>query len=115
MYGARQGPVLDPSRRQREDRGAPRTWNLRTGSAGGADELTRILGSYIPLPLTALDHLASGDPRPSIEELYTDKNDYLRQVAAAARKLVGRGFMLEEDIGRVTARASTHWDWLHAD
>jgi hypothetical protein len=90
-------------------------WNLRIGYPGGTDELTRILGSYIPLPRTASKRRASGDPRPSIEELYGDKTRYLRVVGEAARSLVQAGFLLEEDIDRVTARASAHWDWLHAN
>ncbi len=90
-------------------------WNLRIGFPGGTDELTRILGSYIPFSRTASERRASGDPRPSIEELYGDKTRYLRVASEAARSLVQAGFLLEEDIDRVTARASAHWDWLHAN
>ncbi|UCC72833.1 MAG: hypothetical protein JSV86_21180 [Gemmatimonadota bacterium] len=31
----------------------------------------------------------------------------------AARSLVEQGFLLEEDVDRVVARAADHWDWVH--
>ena len=65
-------------------------------------------GSYIPFPDTPEERAATGDPRPSLLERYGDAAGYLRAVEAAARTLIEEGFMLEEDLARVLARAE---DW----
>jgi hypothetical protein len=87
-------------------------WNLRTGFPGGAEELTDFLGTYIPLPKTESQRVASGDSRPSIESLYSGKQEYLEVARRAARSLVDKGTLLEEDVARVVQRASDHWDWI---
>jgi len=87
-------------------------WNLRTGFAGGTGELTDFLGTYIPLPKTERERRAAGDARPSIASLYTDKSEYLQLAERAARSLVAKGTLLEEDVERVVQRASDHWDWI---
>ncbi len=87
-------------------------WNLRTGFPGGTEELTDFLGTYIPLPETESQREAAGDPRPSIASLYSGKQEYLELAERAARSLVERGTLLEEDVARVVQRASDHWDWV---
>ena len=87
-------------------------WNLRTGFPGGTDELTDFIGTYIPLPKTEEERRATNDPRPSIESLYSNKEEYLALAERVARSLVERGFLLEEDVSRVVGRASNHWDWI---
>ncbi len=87
-------------------------WNLRTGFQGGSDELTDFVGTYIPLPVSESQRQATGDPRPSIESLYPSRAEYLQQAERAARSLVERGFLLEEDVARVLERAAAHWDWI---
>jgi hypothetical protein len=87
-------------------------WSLRTGFPGATDELTDFLGTYILLPKTEAERQRTGDPRPSIERLYTNKNEYLRSVRRAAHSLVDQGFLLDEDVPRVMARAAQHWDWI---
>ena len=87
-------------------------WSLRMGMAGGNGELTNFVGTHIPLPRTERDRAASGDPRPSIEMLYGTMDSYLERVERESRALVGEGFLLEEDISRVVARARAQWEWL---
>ena len=87
-------------------------WSLRTGFPGATDELMDFLGTYIPLPKTEPERRQTGDPRPSIESLYTDKKDYLGSVDRAARSLVEQGFLLPEDVPSVLTRAGQHWDWI---
>ena len=87
-------------------------WNLRTGFPGSPDELTDFLGTYIPLPRSESARHETGDPRPSIESLYENREDYLTVAERAARSLVERGLLLEEDVKRVVQRAADHWDWL---
>ncbi len=90
-------------------------WNLRVGSPGGTDELSNFVGTYVPLPETEAERAATGDPRPSIESLYSSKEEYLELAERAARSLVEKGVLLEEDVARVIARAADHWDWIHAN
>ncbi len=87
-------------------------WNLRAGYPGRQRELTDFRGTYIPLPRTRQEREGNADPRPSIEELYADKDDYMARAESAARSLVARGFLLQEDVPRVLERARRHWDWI---
>jgi hypothetical protein len=87
-------------------------WNLRSGFAGGTDELTDFVGTYVPLSRTEEERRGSGDPRPSIELLYHGETDYSRAAREAARSLAERGLLLDEHIDAVVARAEAHWDWV---
>lgn len=89
-------------------------WNLREGFPGATGELTDFVGSLYPLPRTVAEAAERGDPRPSLEELYDGKDDYLARAARAATDLVGEGFLLEADVPRVLARAAALWDWVIA-
>lgn len=87
-------------------------WNLRLDAPGGTDELSDFAGTFVPLSRTAEERAESGDPRPSIEELYGTKEAYLERVRAAARELVLRGLLLSEDAPGVVVRAEATWDWI---
>ncbi len=87
-------------------------WNLRTGFAGGTDELADFVGTYVPLSKTEEERRGNGDPRLSIESLYHGKTDYSRAAKEAARSLAERGLLLDEHIDAVVARAEAHWDWV---
>ena len=84
-------------------------WALREGLAN-PNELIDFQGMMLPLPVTAKSAAASGDQRPAIETLYPSRADYLEKVDAAADQLVGEGFLLDEDMPRVRARAEATWD-----
>jgi hypothetical protein len=79
-------------------------WNTRTPEFGGPD-LCDLLGSMIPLPKTAAEAKASGDPRPSLAELYGDHAGYVAAVTRAARALQADRLLLEEDVARIIAEA----------
>ncbi|MFO1319866.1 MAG: alpha/beta hydrolase domain-containing protein [Burkholderiales bacterium] len=79
-------------------------WNTRTPEFGG-DDLCDLLGSMIPLPATAAEAAAAGDSRPALERLYPDAEAYSARVEAAARGLVVRRLMLEEDVPRLVQEA----------
>lgn len=87
-------------------------WNLRLGAPGGVDELTDFLGTFIPLPRTVEEREETGDPRPSIEELYPSKGAYLERVRGATRDLVQTGLLLSEDVPKIVERAEATWDWI---
>lgn len=81
-------------------------WNVR---AQGRREpnLCGLTGSFIPFARTKTERLASGDPRPSLEERYKDHAGYVRAVKRGARDLVEEGFMIEEDYERIVREAET--------
>jgi hypothetical protein len=79
-------------------------WNLQTGRLA-KDELSGLLGSFIPFAKTKSERLKTGDPRLSIEERYQDHADYVRQVSRAARRLVEERFLLPEDAQRMINEA----------
>ena len=55
-------------------------------------------GQHIPFAATREERLASGDPRPSLEERYGTHANYVAAVAAAARQLEAEGFLLAADV-----------------
>ena len=89
-------------------------WNLRAGYPGRDRELVDFRGTYIPLPRTKEERKQNGDPRPSIESLYSGQQDYLARVEEVAQTLVAGGFLLEEDVDAVVERARRYWDWIFA-
>jgi hypothetical protein len=79
-------------------------WNLQNRRLAD-NELSGLLGSYIPFAKTKAERKQSGDPRPSIEERYKDNIDYVRQISCAARILVEERYLLAEDAERIIAEA----------
>jgi hypothetical protein len=90
-------------------------WNLFNAKSGPADEISSMVGSYIPLARSAAERNKTGDPRPSIEERYPSREDYLGHVSEAAVKLASEGYLLEADVAEVLRRAARHWDQLHRE
>jgi len=86
-------------------------WNLRNASIGAPDELYSMVGSWIRFPVNRTERENTKDPRPSIEERYTNKRDYLEKVTAAAQKLVQSGYLLDQDVAKVRERAAKEWDY----
>jgi hypothetical protein len=87
-------------------------WNLRAPEIGAPTQLSTQIGSFIPFARTKAEREKSGDPRPSIEERYQGKDDYLKKFEAAARQLVKDGFLLERDIPALLQRGSAEWDFV---
>lgn len=79
-------------------------WNTRTPEFGG-DDLCDLLGSMIPLPATAAEAAATGDPRPALASLYADADAYAAKVETAARALVTNRLLLEEDVAPLVQEA----------
>ena len=90
-------------------------WNLFNNEAGPSNLLSSMQGSYIPLPRTRADRERTKDPRPSIEERYQSREQYLDRVTAAAKDLVKQGYLLEEDIAKIVKRADEHWSHVFAN
>jgi hypothetical protein len=62
-------------------------------------------GGFIPFAKTKAERVASGDPRPSLEERYGTHAKYVEQVRAAAERLVRGRYLLQGDADRLIAQA----------
>jgi hypothetical protein len=89
-------------------------WNLRSSDASGEGQLVSLTGSFIPFPKTAADREQTGDPRRSVHERYGSPEEYIQQFSKACEQLNVNGFLLQEDIDRLTRlhreRVSTLFD-----
>jgi hypothetical protein len=85
-------------------------WNLRDPSIGAADQRLSFIGSTIPFARTAEDRKKSGDPRLSIAERYSSREQYIGKYSEAAMKLIDAGFLLREDLPAVIERGEREWD-----
>ncbi len=87
-------------------------WNLFNEKSGPTHEISSMVGSYIPFARTRAEREASRDPRPSVEERYKSRAEYLGMVAEAGISLIDDGLMLEQDLPVVISKAAAHWDYL---
>jgi hypothetical protein len=85
-------------------------WNMRGPEMGMPNLMIGLTGASIPFPVTRAQRQATGDPRPSIEERYASKEDYLKRVQKAAENLVTEGFLLAEDVELVVKGAALRYD-----
>src|SRR5205823_3434254 len=74
-------------------------WNVRAPGFR-APNLCALSGSFTPFAKTKAERQATGDPRKSLEERYTDHERYVRAVEKAAKDLMKEGFLLQEDADR---------------
>ena len=81
-------------------------WALRAPEFGGPD-LCDAAGQRIDFAATRAERLATGDPRPSLEERYPDPGAYVEAVAAAAQGLARERLLLGEDVERIVRDAGT--------
>lgn len=79
-------------------------WNARTAEYRGPD-LCGLSGAFFPFAKTGAQRKASGDPRQSLEERYTDRAGLVKAVEEATRALVKDRFLLQEDADRFIAAA----------
>ena len=86
-------------------------WNLRHPEIGALDELFSMTGSYIPFARTRAERTKSGDPRPSMEERYKDRQDYMDRITAAANDLARAGYVLTRDVPAIVEQAKSQWDF----
>lgn len=84
-------------------------YSLRHGFPGANQELQDFKGTFIPLPLKQI----ASDGRPSIEDLYDGKNDYMIKVRQELDGLVSSGYVLNDDVHQLSERASSYWSWIH--
>jgi hypothetical protein len=85
-------------------------WSLRIGLPGPQDEISDFRGMTIPLSRNAEEQNRVGDTRPPLSSLYPSRGAFLAETEAAARELVGDGFLLSEDMARVLDAAGRRWE-----
>ena len=65
-------------------------------------------GTFIPFARTRREREAANDPRPSLEERYGSRAEYVARVEAAAAALVAERLLLPADAARYVAAAREH-------
>lgn len=74
-------------------------WNFRSpGNAGNS--LSGVLGSHLPFSATKDVKDKMRDSRKSLDERYPSKEQYVEAINAAARRLVDKHLLLDEDLER---------------
>jgi hypothetical protein len=86
-------------------------WNLRDPSTGAPNERPAFLGSEFPFAKTALIRKTQNDPRPSIEERYASRDEYLSRYQRAVDELVHQRYILAEDAPALKAQGIAEWDY----
>ncbi len=86
-------------------------WNLRDSSIGAPEQREAFEGSYILFPRTPAERKKTGDPRPSISERYSSREDYLTHYRQAVDALIEQRWLLTEDRASLLGRGSLEWDW----
>jgi hypothetical protein len=85
-------------------------WNYRPERTGAPGEVIAFIGSFFAFAPTADQR--GQDPRPSIAERYSGKQEFLNRIAASARSLADRRLLLDRDVAAVEQRAARMWDAL---
>ena len=81
-------------------------WNFRAERIGNPSTVYALLGSYVGFARTRAEREARHDPRKSVEERYSSRDDYLKRIRDAANALVKERFLLAEDVEDVVQRAA---------
>ena len=84
-------------------------WNLRDPAIGAPDQRVAFEASYLPFPKTAADRLKTGDPRLSIAERYTDRDEYLTSYKAVTDDLIEQRWILPQDRAALLHRGELEW------
>lgn len=87
-------------------------WNLFNAASGPTHVLSSMQGSFIPFPRTEAQRARTGDPRASIEQRYSSREQYLGLIADAALELIDDGYLLGEDLPAIVRQAGAHWDYI---
>jgi hypothetical protein len=85
-------------------------WNLRHPGSGSPEQQIPMQGFSRFFAATRAQRLASNDPRPSLEERYQSKEQYLALVRKAAEALAEQRYVLPGDVDILVANAAERWD-----
>jgi hypothetical protein len=79
-------------------------WNLQPRRLA-EDELSGLVGSFIPFAKTKVERNKLRDPRLSLKERYKSYSDYVQKISHAARILVDQRYLLPDDAQRIIDEA----------
>jgi hypothetical protein len=85
------------------------SWNLRDPSIGAPEQRVSFEASYIPFAKTVEDRERAGDPRKSIVERYSSRDDYIGRFTKATDELVKQRWILPEDRASLIQRGQQEW------
>jgi len=114
-------PQVDPDGNERDGVRLPEItvplatytgWNLRDPAIGAPDQRVAFEASYLPFPRTADERQRTGDPRKSIAERYSDREDYAHRYMSAVDDLIRQRWILQED--RVSLQHLGEQEWVQA-
>jgi hypothetical protein len=89
-------------------------WNRRAPETGFPWATARFDGSFVPFARTKAERKAAHDPRPSLEERYPTRDNYVQKVEAAADRQIAAGFLLPEDRARAVSEVTGLYDRILA-
>jgi hypothetical protein len=84
-------------------------WNVTDPQLSGMRYLAGLVGAFVPFAPTRELRMQAGDPRPSLEERYRDRQDYLRKMSEAVAELVRQRFVLADDTPEILRYADAMW------
>jgi hypothetical protein len=87
-------------------------WNYVEPAPAELNPLAGLTGSFLPFAPTKAARERAHDPRLSIEERYSTRDDFLKQVRAEARRLSSTGYMLERDETYCLRQAENEWEYV---
>lgn len=89
-------------------------WVFRPSEFGSPQDCYLLRGAWVPFARTQAEREAAKDPRLSLEERYTSKDEFMAKVKEAVEKLIAQRFLTETDLEPELRQASERWDWIHA-
>ena len=85
-------------------------WNPRDPETGAPEQIVPMQGFTLFFAPTKAAREATGDSRPSIEERYTGREEYLARVSEIAERLAEERYILPEDVEIVVEACATRHD-----
>jgi hypothetical protein len=85
------------------------SWNLRDPSIGAPDQRVSFEASYLPFPKTDAYRQKTADPRKSIAERYSGREEYMTRYKKAVDDLAKERWILPEDQDALIRRGDQEW------
>jgi hypothetical protein len=85
-------------------------WNPRHPETGSPENIIQMMGFSRFFPASKREREATGDPRPSIEERYAGRDEFLQLVRAEAQRLAEQRYILLQDVEVLVENAAERYD-----
>jgi hypothetical protein len=85
-------------------------WNPRHPETGHPEQIISMRGSTFFFSRTEAERAELNDPRPSLEERYANRDEYLTRIRETAGKLADAGHIAQEDIESCLDDAAARYD-----